>query len=69
MPMHKASDAVRGAENNSADHSGDDAAFSKDIAALAYFLWMDRGCPDGSPDQDWFRAEELATTSVRPQSF
>src|SRR5579871_3884562 len=27
-----------------------------DIAALAYELWQARGCPDGSPEEDWFRA-------------
>jgi hypothetical protein len=27
-------------------------------AALAYALWQARGCPDGTPDEDWFRAEE-----------
>ena len=28
------------------------------IAALAYELWRERGCPIGSPDEDWFRAEQ-----------
>jgi hypothetical protein len=28
-----------------------------DIATLAYALWQARGCPDGSPEEDWFRAE------------
>jgi len=27
------------------------------VATLAYRLWQERGCPDGSPDIDWFRAE------------
>jgi hypothetical protein len=27
------------------------------IAALAYALWQERGCPEGSPEEDWFRAE------------
>jgi len=31
---------------------------TEDIARMAYFMWQDRGCPDGSPDEDWFRAEE-----------
>jgi hypothetical protein len=29
-----------------------------DIAALAHELWRARGCPDGSPQEDWFRAAE-----------
>ncbi len=36
-----------------------------DIAALAYALWQERGCPIGSPDEDWFRAEsELKTSNL-----
>src|SRR5689334_11491430 len=27
------------------------------IAQLAYALWQDRGCPIGSPEQDWIEAE------------
>jgi hypothetical protein len=29
-----------------------------DIAALAYELWQARGCPDGTSQEDWFRAAE-----------
>lgn len=29
-----------------------------DIALLAYRLWDERGRPMGSPDEDWFRAEQ-----------
>jgi hypothetical protein len=29
----------------------------QDIAALAYRYWQARGCPDGSPEDDWFKAE------------
>lgn len=25
---------------------------------LAYKFWLERGCPIGSPEDDWFRAEE-----------
>jgi hypothetical protein len=33
------------------------AAFGHDdIAALAHELWQARGCPEGSPDEDWFEA-------------
>jgi hypothetical protein len=27
------------------------------IAARAYELWQQRGCPNGSDQEDWFRAE------------
>jgi len=27
-----------------------------DIARLAYELWQARGCPHGSPEEDWFHA-------------
>lgn len=27
------------------------------IALLAYALWQQRGGPEGSPEEDWFRAE------------
>jgi len=28
------------------------------IASLAYALWQERGCPEGSPQVDWLRAEQ-----------
>jgi hypothetical protein len=28
------------------------------IKARAHELWIDRGCPHGSSDQDWHRAEQ-----------
>ena len=35
------------------------------IAALAYALWQARGCPDGTPDEDWFRAQREIFGSKR----
>jgi hypothetical protein len=29
----------------------------KTIAALAHQLWIERGCPIGSQEEDWFNAE------------
>ena len=29
------------------------------VRALAYQLWMERGGSGGSPEEDWFRAEEI----------
>lgn len=41
------------------------AASERDhVAELAYTLWESRGCPIGSPEEDWFKAEqELASTA------
>ena len=30
----------------------------EEVEKLAYQLWEERGEPIGSPDDDWFRAEE-----------
>jgi hypothetical protein len=30
-----------------------------EIATVAYQLWLDNGCPVGSDQEDWFRAEEM----------
>ena len=30
-----------------------------EIAAVAYRLWLDNGCPVGSDQEDWFRAETM----------
>jgi hypothetical protein len=31
----------------------------QDIANLAHALWQQRGCPEGSPEEDWLRAEQM----------
>jgi len=33
------------------------------IAALAYALWQARGCPEGSPEDDWLQAEQELTAT------
>jgi Protein of unknown function (DUF2934) len=41
-----------------ADQVPQDGLISTDIATLAYHLWEERGCPVGSPEIDWFDAEQ-----------
>ena len=36
--------------DNDSDH--------KEIERLAYTFWQERGCPLGSPEVDWLRAEK-----------
>ena len=35
------------------------------VRALAYQLWQERGGSGGSPDDDWFRAEEILSDDHR----
>jgi len=28
------------------------------ISRLAYLHWQERGCPEGSPEEDWYQAEQ-----------
>jgi hypothetical protein len=37
---------------------------NKSIAERAYELWQQRGCPDGSAEQDWFEAKHLTEQSA-----
>jgi hypothetical protein len=36
---------------------------ASEIAAVAYRLWMERGCPIGSDREDWFRAEVMLNSA------
>jgi hypothetical protein len=38
-------------------NSLDDLERVRRIGALAYQFWQERGCPHGTPEEDWFRAE------------
>ena len=31
---------------------------ARSVAELAYELWQSRGCPDGSAEDDWYKAEK-----------
>jgi Protein of unknown function (DUF2934) len=41
-----------------------EASPQEDIARLAYALWQQRGCPNGSAEFDWFAAEEKLRETV-----
>ena len=36
-----------------------------EIEALAHQLWQARGCPEGTPHQDWFHASEQLRSRAR----
>ena len=33
-------------------------AVDEQVSDLAFMYWQSRGCPEGSPEVDWFRAEK-----------
>ena len=41
----------------------------EDIALLAYALWQERGCPEGSSEEDWFRAEQELAGRPKHERF
>ena len=50
--------AVSESPQNAAQNFISEPANQGEISALAYELWIQRGCPLGSPEVDWFRAKE-----------
>ena len=40
----------------------------EEIAIRAYGLWEQRGSPFGSPEEDWFRAEEQIRSESAPSA-
>ncbi len=44
--------------NHTSQQRAEDFLDPRRTALLAYEFWRARGCPEGSPDEDWFLAEE-----------
>jgi hypothetical protein len=40
------------------------APIYEQISALAYGFWKERGCPEGDPKTDWFKAERVLWEDV-----
>jgi hypothetical protein len=36
----------------------------EEVKRLAHEYWHARGCPEGSPEEDWFRAEQAVNGSA-----
>lgn len=49
---------LEGHQHNLADRHGVGTFGHAEIEALAYEHWQARGCPHGSPQEDWFHAAE-----------
>jgi hypothetical protein len=53
---------------DNASNSSETANSTSDIAALAYELWQQRGCPEGSPEEDWYQAERKIQSQTESQT-
>lgn len=63
MPDGKAEDVERAIPGNVIDAAEQNAADPEEVRRLAYRYWEQRGCPVGTPEEDWVRAEaELQDT-------
>lgn len=47
----------------------DPSARRQRIELLAYLNWLARGCPHGSPEEDWFRAERQVDLEMSKLEF
>ena len=54
--MAKSVEATANPKNKSGERSVSNEDYEA-IALLAYSYWQARGCPIGSPEEDWYRAE------------
>jgi Protein of unknown function (DUF2934) len=48
-------------DTRGSDPAGSNVPFQRQeemVRRRAYELWLERGCPEGSPDDDWYRAEQ-----------
>ena len=50
--------AASGSPDLSGQESEEYSARHDEIASHAYRCWHERGCPEGSPEKDWHRAEQ-----------
>jgi LmbE family N-acetylglucosaminyl deacetylase len=61
--MNRESDRNEEQPTNGAEPQPD----HEQVATLAYRLWHERGCPEGSPEVDWFQAQQQLLRNGQPQ--
>jgi hypothetical protein len=54
----------RGSGSESVRAAATASPTESEIAAVAYRLWQDNGCPVGSDREDWFRAKAMLKNAV-----
>ena len=54
---HHNAESISAVHNAGPDANDPVSEDHEEIARLAYSYWQARGCPIGSPEEDWSRAE------------
>jgi len=63
LPGNQAQEVVVGSPQVQPVSGGPEA---EEVARLAHQYWLERGSPIGTPEEDWFRAEEEIRLRRRP---
>jgi Protein of unknown function (DUF2934) len=60
---------LAGRNQTAPDNPPENYSMTRDeaVAKLAYQMWLDRGCPEGSPEEDWLRAERVLDAGLEPE--
>lgn len=56
--------ATSGIQNDNVVAGGRTVPTQEEIAVRAYVLWQQRGCPEGTPEEDWLKAEQQLISAV-----
>jgi len=59
MPKPTIQPDLKATENLGSERRTSKSADTEAMAKLAYELWLQRGSPEGSPEEDWYQAERL----------
>ena len=64
VPGNQAQEVVD--ESPQVQPAASDRPEAEEVACLAHQYWLERGSPIGTPEEDWFRAEEEIRLRRRP---
>jgi DUF2934 family protein len=68
MPKQSAKYDTHAVENQPGDGALPESGSNEIVAKLAYRLWLQRGSPEGTPEEDWYRAEQLLQSGTAVSS-
>jgi hypothetical protein len=57
----------RSTARESVETAATDRPTEREIAIVAYLLWLEEGRPDGTEREDWFRAEAMLKAALAEQ--